>query len=69
MKTQRETTWIKFECGGGSRWTSTGVQPDRGPCNFSGCNCKTQFKAVGTTTSRDEAASWFHRGGDNLKQK
>jgi hypothetical protein len=56
-----QTTWMKFECPGGSRYTST-TEDDHGkPCTFSGCSCNGTVRKRGTTTDRAEAASWFRR--------
>lgn len=58
------TTWFKYECDGGSRWTSTSRLLDDESeriCNFSGCNCNTTVRCVGQTTDLDEAHNWFRR--------
>lgn len=60
----KETVWKKFQCGGGARWTETkvfGSTVENSICNFSGCNCKTQVKIIGTTTDINEAREWFKR--------
>lgn len=59
--TDKPTTWMKFECSGGARWTSTTQDYADEVCTFSGCNCGTKVRKVGTTTSRDEASAWFKR--------
>jgi len=66
MKRKREssenkTTWMMFECGGGSRWTSVSEDHDGQVCNFSGCNCGTKVVKVGQTRDREKAATWFKR--------
>lgn len=48
---------MKFECGAGSRWTSTTDDSDGDVCNFSGCNCGTLVRKVGETEDRYE--NWF----------
>lgn len=61
MKNNDDPTWMKFECPGGARWTST-IQDSHGePCTFSGCNCNGIVRKVGTTTDRTEASNWFQR--------
>jgi hypothetical protein len=58
---QSETTgdaiWMKFECGAGSRWTSTTEDSTGDICGFSGCNCGTRVKFMGDTENRSEG--WF----------
>jgi hypothetical protein len=49
--------WMKFECGAGSRWTSTTEDYSGYVCNFSGCNCGTRVKLVGDTDNVHE--EWF----------
>jgi hypothetical protein len=56
-----ETVWMKFECGGGARWTSTCEDYAGKVCCFSGCNCGTVVKLTGKTTDRSEASAWFRR--------
>ena len=56
-----ETVWMKFECGGGARWTSTYHNYSGEVCSFSGCNCGTLVKLAGKTSDRSEAGDWFRR--------
>lgn len=51
--------WIKFQCGAGSRWTSTTEDYTGEVCGFSGCHCGTLVSFAGTTDNRDE--EWFGR--------
>lgn len=59
------TVWIMWECGGGSRWTSTNRNPlensEGKVCEFSGCNCGTIVKRIGETSDRNKAGDWFRR--------
>jgi hypothetical protein len=52
-----DAVWMKFECGAGSRWTSTTEDSSGDVCNFSGCNCGTKVRKVGETD--DRGANWF----------
>jgi len=52
-----DAIWMKFECGAGSRWTSTTEDWSGCLCNFSGCNCGTIVRKCGETNMRDE--KWF----------
>lgn len=54
-----KTTWMKFECGAGSRTTSTTKDYTGQFCTFSGCGCRTRFRACGTTDDEAEAGAWF----------
>jgi hypothetical protein len=62
----KETTvWRKWECGGGSRWTTVVGIPysdnlENTICNFSGCGCKTAVHGQGFT-DRSGAVAWFRR--------
>jgi hypothetical protein len=58
---EQETVWMMFECGNGSRWTSTCEDYHGEECNFSGCNCETSVKKIGTTMDGTVAAKWFRR--------
>jgi hypothetical protein len=61
----KPTVWVKFECGGGARWTSIkgpmGTNYAGEVCCFSGCNCGTKVRRIGETADRDEAHDWFRR--------
>jgi hypothetical protein len=52
-----DAVWMKFECGAGSRWTSTTEDSEGDICGFSGCNCGTIVRKVGETDDRNE--NWF----------
>jgi hypothetical protein len=52
-----DAIWMKFECGAGSRWTSTTEDSTGEVCNFSGCHCGTRVKFMGDTDNRSEL--WF----------
>lgn len=52
-----DAIWMKFECGAGSRWTSTVEDSSGDICAFSGCKCGTKVKMVGETDDREE--DWF----------
>ena len=52
-----DAIWMKFECGAGSRWTSTTEDSTGDVCAFSGCNCGTRVKFMGDTDNRRE--HWF----------
>lgn len=52
-----DAIWMKFECGAGSRWTSTTEDYTDTVCNFSGCNCGTKVRKVGETD--DRGSKWF----------
>ena len=39
-----DAIWMKFECGAGSRWTSTTDDCAGLPCNFSGCHLITRLR-------------------------
>ena len=56
--------WNKWECGGGSRWTTPGpggTNHEGTVCNVSGCNCNTLVKGMGQACDLDEAREWFHK--------
>ena len=60
----KQTVWNKWECGGGSRWTSVVGSPWsdnlRGTiCNFSGCGCGTKVEHRGYM--HDASENWFRR--------
>jgi hypothetical protein len=56
-RTGGDAVWMKFECGAGSRWTSTTEDSSGDVCNCSGCNCGTLVRKVGETD--DRRANWF----------
>jgi hypothetical protein len=57
--------WNKWECGGGSRWTTPatagGTYYEGTVCNVSGCNCNTLVKGKGQACNLDDAREWFHK--------
>ena len=56
----KPTVWTKWECSGGSRWTSAHVHEVEGSiCCFSGCNCGSVIRVVGKTSDVNEASEWF----------
>ena len=60
------TTWLKWECDHGRRWTLVegpfGDAEDHGRrCQFSGCEGGHFARIVGRTTDRKEACAWFRR--------
>lgn len=62
-----KTKWTKFKCGGGARWTSVMHDYTDEICSFSGCNCGTKVKNMGTTTNVNEASAWFRIPSKNTK--
>lgn len=56
---KKPTVWQKFECGNGSRFTSVTHDHSNEVCSFSGCNCNTHVKLIGTTRDYIEASNWL----------